>query len=145
MKKLILIPIHKILSLFKYRGFPLYYLPDGGMGSHKKYLKFILDTLDTDKLVIVEAGSGNHSTGLFVKELKNTNYRLACGIVTNDAAKALRASKELKVGQFNFNGPPGYRTEAAPFGGFGDSGNGEKEGIILAARGMRRIRTFYRH
>jgi phosphonoacetaldehyde dehydrogenase len=76
---------------------------------------------------------------------KNTNYRLACGIVTNDAAKALRASKELKVGQFNFNGPPGYRTEAAPFGGFGDSGNGEKEGIILAARGMRRIRTFYRH
>ena len=76
---------------------------------------------------------------------KNTNYRLACGIVTSDATKALRASNELKVGQFNFNGPPGYRTEAAPFGGFGDSGNGEKEGIILAARGMRRIRTFYKH
>lgn len=76
MKKLILIPILKILSLFKYRGFPLYYLPDGGMGSHKRYLKFLLGTLNTDKVVIVEAGSGNHSTGLFVKELKNTNYRL---------------------------------------------------------------------
>jgi len=76
---------------------------------------------------------------------KDTNYRLACGIVTTDENKAIRASNELKVGQFNFNGPPGYRTEAAPFGGFGDSGNGEKEGIILAARGMRRIRTFYKH
>ena len=76
---------------------------------------------------------------------KNTNYRLACGIVTRDNQKAIRASNELKVGQFNFNGPPGYRTEAAPFGGFGDSGNGEKEGIILAAKGMRRIRTFYKH
>ena len=76
---------------------------------------------------------------------KDTNYRLAGGIVTKDFNKALRASNELKVGQFNFNGPPGYRTEAAPFGGFGDSGNGEKEGIILAAKGMRRIRTFYKH
>ena len=76
---------------------------------------------------------------------KNTNYKLACGIVTMDENKAIRASNKLKVGQFNFNGPPGYRTEAAPFGGFGDSGNGEKEGIILAARGMRRIRTFYKH
>ena len=76
---------------------------------------------------------------------KDTNYRLACGIVTTDENKAIKASNELKVGQFNFNGPPGYRTEAAPFGGFGDSGNGEKEGIILAARGMRRIRTFYTH
>ena len=76
MKKLILIPVLKILSLFKYRGFPLYFLPDGGMGSHRRYLKFLLDALDTEKPVIVEAGSGNHSTGLFVKELKNTDYRL---------------------------------------------------------------------
>ncbi len=76
MKKLILIPILKILSLFKYRGFPLYFIPDGGMGSHKKYLKFILDALNEEEPVIVEAGSGNHSTGLFVKELKNINYKL---------------------------------------------------------------------
>ena len=59
--------------------------------------------------------------------------------------KAKRASAELKVGQFSFNGTPGYRTEAAPFGGFGDSGNGEKEGVILAAHGMRRVRTIYDH
>ena len=80
-----------------------------------------------------------------LKIAKDTNYRLACGIVTSNEKRAIRASNEVKVGQFNFNGPPGYRTEAAPFGGFGDSGNGEKEGIILAARGMRRIRTFYKH
>jgi aldehyde dehydrogenase (NAD+) len=76
---------------------------------------------------------------------KQTNYRLAGAIVTTDKLKAKRASTELKVGQFSFNGTPGYRTEAAPFGGFGDSGNGEKEGVILAAHGMRRVRTVYDH
>ena len=76
MKKLILIPVLKILSFFKYRGFPLYILPDGGMGSHKRYLKFLLDSLDIENPLIVEAGSGNHSTGLFVKELKNKDYSL---------------------------------------------------------------------
>lgn len=76
---------------------------------------------------------------------KKTNYKLAGAIVTIDEEKAEKASNELKVGQFSVNGPPGYRTEAAPFGGFGDSGNGEKEGVILAAHGMRRIRTVYQH
>jgi aldehyde dehydrogenase (NAD+) len=76
---------------------------------------------------------------------KQTNYKLAGAIVTPDKEKSTRASLELKVGQFNINGIPGYRTEAAPFGGFGDSGNGEKEGVVLAAHGMRRIRTIYEH
>jgi aldehyde dehydrogenase (NAD+) len=76
---------------------------------------------------------------------KQTKYRLAGAIVTSDKAKAVKASKTLTVGQFSINGPPSYRTEAAPFGGFGDSGNGEKEGVILAAYGMRRIRTVYEH
>ena len=76
MKKLLLVPILKILSFFKYRGFPLYFLPDGGMGSHKKFLKFLLDALELKNPLIVEAGSGNHSTGLFVKELKNKDYSL---------------------------------------------------------------------
>ena len=76
---------------------------------------------------------------------KNTTYRLAGAIVTRDKEKAIAASTLLQVGQFNINGPPGYRTEAAPFGGFGASGNGEKEGVVLAAKGMRRIRTTYEH
>ncbi len=76
---------------------------------------------------------------------KTTKYKLAGAVVTSDEIKARKVCKELSVGQFSLNGPPSYRTEVAPFGGFGNSGNGEKEGILLAARGMRRMRTFYRH
>ena len=76
MKNLILFPLLKILSLFKYGGFPIYYMPDAGMGSHKKYFKFLLENLNIKNPVIVEAGSGDNSTGLFVKELKNKNYTL---------------------------------------------------------------------
>ncbi len=76
---------------------------------------------------------------------KSTEYRLAGGIITKDKFKAEKASNFLNVGQFSFNGPPSYRTEVAPFGGFGSSGNGEKEGILLAAEGFQRIRTFYKH
>ena len=44
----------------------------------KEAIEFALEafTKKEKRFVIVEAGSGNHSTGLFVKELKNTNYRL---------------------------------------------------------------------
>ncbi len=80
-----------------------------------------------------------------LKIAKDTRYKLAGGIMTSDSDKATVASEFLKVGQFSFNGPPSYRTEVAPFGGFGDSGNGEKEGILLAAKGMQKIRTFYKH
>ncbi len=72
-------------------------------------------------------------------------YKLAAGVMTRSREKAEKIAKAIKVGQFNWNNNPGYRTEQAPFGGFGDSGNGEKEGVILAAEGMRRIRTFYEH
>ena len=73
------------------------------------------------------------------------NHRLSGAIVTasEDAARAYAAA--IRVGQFSWNGPPGYRTESAPFGGFGDSGNGEKEGIVDATRALLRLRTFYRH
>lgn len=73
------------------------------------------------------------------------NHRLSGAIVTasEDAARVYAAA--IRVGQFSWNGPPGYRTESAPFGGFGDSGNGEKEGIVDATRALLRLRTFYRH
>jgi aldehyde dehydrogenase (NAD+) len=80
-----------------------------------------------------------------VRVAKLTCYGLAGAIVCEDKGLALDVADELRVGQFSWNGVPGYRTEAAPFGGFGLSGNGQKEGIILAAEGMRRIRTFYEH
>jgi len=90
---------------------------------------------------IIESESFKQS----LKIANATKYKLAGAIVTNDFEKAKHASNFLKVGQFSHNGVPGYRTEMAPFGGFGNSGNGEKEGAYLAARSMRTIRTFYRH
>ena len=71
-----------------------------------------------------------------------SNFKMAGSIVSKDFKKALVASNFLKFGQFSFNGTPGYRTEAAPFGGFEDSGDGEKEGLILASRMMRRTRFY---
>ncbi|NQS88574.1 aldehyde dehydrogenase family protein [Patescibacteria group bacterium] len=80
-----------------------------------------------------------------IKLANLTNYRLAGAVMTKSRGIAEKVSNSLIVGQFNWNGIPGYRTEAAPFGGFKDSGNGEKEGVILMARSMRRMRTFYEH
>jgi len=74
-----------------------------------------------------------------------SNYRLSAAVMTQSKEKAERIANALKVGQFNWNHHPSYRTEQAPFGGFRDSGNGEKEGVIMSAEGMRRIRTFYIH
>lgn len=74
-----------------------------------------------------------------------SNYRLSAAVMTQSREKSEKIANALKVGQFNWNHHPSYRTEQAPFGGFGDSGNGEKEGVILAAEGMMRIRTFYIH
>ncbi len=72
-------------------------------------------------------------------------HRLAGAIVTasEDAARTYAAA--VRVGQLSWNGPPGYRTESAPFGGFGESGNGHKEGIVEATRTHIPLRTFYRH
>ena len=80
-----------------------------------------------------------------VSIIRQGGYRLACAIATRDPEKAAHLHNAAAVGQFSWNGPPGYRTEEAPFGGFGDSGNGEKEGIILTTRSYRRVRTFYDH
>ena len=90
---------------------------------------------------VIRARDIDHAISL----ARRTNYALAGAVMTRSEETARRVSNALVVGQFNWNGIPSYRTEAAPFGGFKDSGNGEKEGVILAAQGMRRIRTFYSH
>ena len=77
--------------------------------------------------------------------IKSSRFRLAGSIATSNRDTAERLHNSIQVGQFSWNGPPGYRTEEAPFGGFGDSGNGEKEGVIMMTRAMRRLRTFYEH
>ena len=78
-----------------------------------------------------------------VKIIKGFKYKLSGAVVTKSRKKAEYISNAIKVGQFNWNGPPGHRTEMAPFGGFGWSGNGEKEGVYFASLNLRRIRTFY--
>jgi len=71
--------------------------------------------------------------------------RLAGAIATASEETALAYARAIRVGQLSWNGPPGYRTESAPFGGFGDSGNGEREGVVHAMASMLPLRTFYRH
>ena len=74
-----------------------------------------------------------------------TQYRLAGAIVTSSKDKAKYAYKNIPVGQFNWNNTPSYRFESAPFGGFGDSGNGTKEGVFCSAFENQKVRTFYEH
>ena len=76
---------------------------------------------------------------------RSNRRRLAGAIATASEDTARRFADAVRVGQLSWNGPPGYRTESAPFGGFGDSGNGEKEGIVHATRAMLNLRTFWKH
>lgn len=78
-------------------------------------------------------------------EFAKSPYKLAGAIVTKSVTAARMAAEELGVGQFSWNGIPGYRTEAAPFGGFGWSGNGAKRGVVETMEAMLNKRTFYEH
>lgn len=75
----------------------------------------------------------------------SVDFKLAGAIMTSQKNIALHMANNIKVGQFNWNNAPSYRTEVAPFGGFGDSGNFHKEGLVCSVNEMRRIRTFYTH
>ena len=70
---------------------------------------------------------------------------MACGVVTKKEKFISKITNQIKVGQISVNGAPGYRNESAPFGGFGESGNGEKEGIYLATKSLKNIRVVYKH
>ncbi|MDQ5807206.1 MAG: aldehyde dehydrogenase family protein, partial [Actinomycetota bacterium] len=80
-----------------------------------------------------------------VRIVRADRRRLAGAIATASEETALAYASAVRVGQLSWNGPPGYRTETAPFGGFGDSGNGEREGVVHAIQSMLALRTFYRH
>ena len=125
------------------------------LGNKRKgalYSPTVLDTVSIDSELVAKETFGPVAPIIKAKDLDDavrlanmTEYRLAGAVVTKSRKIAEKVSNALEVGQFNWNGIPGYRTEAAPFGGFKNSGNGEKEGAVLAACGMRRIRTFYEH
>ena len=116
------------------------------------YSPTVLDNVNIDSELVSNETFGPIAPIIRVENLdeaisfaKKTGYRLAGAVMTKKREIAEKVSNELIVGQFSWNGFPSYRTEAAPFGGFKNSGNGEKEGAIPAAYGMRRIRTFYEH
>jgi len=124
----------------------------GHMRNGASYPPTVLDRVCLDSVLVTEETFGPvapiirvNDIGEAVQVAKATPYGLAGAIACKDRGLATEVANELKVGQFSWNGVPGYRTEAAPFGGFGLSGNGQKEGIISAASGMQRIRTFYEH
>ena len=125
------------------------------LGNKRKsalYSPTVLDSVSISSELVVKETFGPVAPIIRAKTIDEaihfanmTNYKLAGAIMTKNRELAEKISNILSVGQFNWNGTPGYRTEAAPFGGFKDSGNGEKEGVVLATHGMRRIRTFYEH
>ena len=80
-----------------------------------------------------------------IKFSNKTKYKMAGAIVTKSKKKYQKAFNQIEVGQFSVNGPPGFRLEEAPFGGFENSGNGEKEGLIMSSESMRKIRVLYQH
>ncbi|MCL4429833.1 MAG: aldehyde dehydrogenase family protein [Chloroflexi bacterium] len=124
----------------------------GNIRNSALYSPTVLDRVDRKSELAVTETFGPVASIIRITDIddaidviNSVKYKLAAGVMTKNEMSAKYISNAIKVGQFNWNSYPGYRTEQAPFGGFGDSGNGAKEGIILAAEGMRRIRTFYQH
>ena len=72
----------------------------------------------------------------------DTPYGLSGAVVSNHWPSIQRVISELETGTVNVNAEPSYRLEWSPFGGFKDSGLGEKEGVIEAMKGMTRIKTY---
>jgi aldehyde dehydrogenase (NAD+) len=116
------------------------------------YSPTILDHVSPESELVVNETFGPVASIIRISDLDEaidiinaSKFRLAGAISTSSKDSAVRLHDSIQVGQFSWNGPPGYRTEEAPFGGFGDSGNGEKEGVVMMTRAMRRIRTVYEH
>ena len=116
------------------------------------YSPTIVDHVPSESDLVVKETFGPVASIIRISDLDEainlinaSKFRLAGAIATASRDSADLLHDSIQVGQFSWNGPPGYRTEEAPFGGFGDSGNGEKEGVVMMTRAMRRIRTVYEH
>lgn len=116
------------------------------------YPPTIVDEVDPKSELVVEETFGPVASIIKINSLDEAislinveKFGLASAIATASQEKAIKLQQSICVGQFSWNGQPGYRTEKAPFGGFGDSGNGEKEGTVMMTRAMHRIKTFYAH
>ncbi|MFH1544598.1 MAG: aldehyde dehydrogenase family protein [archaeon] len=122
----------------------------GGKRDGAQYHPTILTDVNPNSNLIKEETFGPVAPILKIKTIDEAiritlkhDYLLAGAIVTKSKKKAIHLSENIGVGQFNWNAPPSYRKEFAPFGGFGKSGNGIKEGVILLGKQYMKIRTFY--
>ncbi|MDR0786442.1 MAG: aldehyde dehydrogenase family protein [Gemmatimonadota bacterium] len=71
-----------------------------------------------------------------------TPFGLSGAVISNHWPSIQRVISELETGTVNVNAEPSYRLEWSPFGGFKDSGLGDKEGVIEAMKGMTRVKTY---
>jgi acyl-CoA reductase-like NAD-dependent aldehyde dehydrogenase len=69
-----------------------------------------------------------------IRVANGTVHGLSAGVVSSNLESILRCIRELRCGTVNLNEVPGWRTEAAPFGGVKASGLGVKEGVVEAMR-----------
>ena len=125
------------------------------LGHYKKgavYSPTVIDNVPKDAELVVEETFGPVAPIIRVDSMEdalqivnNSKYGLAGAIVTEDEKEAKSYFSRINVGQFSWNGQPGFRFEHSPFGGFRMSGNFQKEGLLMAADNYRKIRTFYTH
>jgi acyl-CoA reductase-like NAD-dependent aldehyde dehydrogenase len=80
-----------------------------------------------------------------LKIAAESKYGLAASIVTSKEELIKLFIDQVDVGQKNINSHPGFRSENAPFGGKGISGNYYYEGVEMAIRSFRTHSSVYRH
>ena len=66
-----------------------------------------------------------------LERMNASKYGLQAGIFTNDLAFVNRAFERLEVGGLIVNDIPSFRSDAMPYGGIKDSGEG-REGVRYA-------------
>lgn len=70
-----------------------------------------------------------------VRLANDTRFGLQCGVYTDSLENMKLAQRKLRYGGVIFNSVPGFRMDAMPYGGVGDSGHG-REGVRYAMGSM---------
>jgi aldehyde dehydrogenase (NAD+) len=71
-----------------------------------------------------------------------SEFGLSASVCTQRLDLALRAVRGLECGSVHIQDVPGYRSEAAPFGGIKHSGLGLKEGVAKTIEAYTHQKTF---
>ncbi len=74
-----------------------------------------------------------------IKLVNSSRFGINAGIYTNDLAKAMKATREIKAGAVLINDVPSYRVDHMPYGGVKDSGLG-REGLRYAIEEMTELK-----